>query len=178
MFLTVEAGWLLKSTIARNTALRRSGIFMSNVVIQQAQTADLPALATLEQQVFEDVVYPAFFFRQALDLWPDFLLLAWQDQSLLGYILAAPGQQGPERIGILSLAVSPDAQGMGIGKQLLQTLLEAAPSECRQLWLTVAPDNQPALALYQKFGFFCEKTETDYYGEGEDRLLLVKQCHR
>lgn len=149
----------------------------SNVVIQKAITADLAQLAVLEQQVFDDVVYPAFFFRQALDLWPDFLLLAWQGESLVGYILAASGQQGLQRIGILSLAVSPKAQGLGIGKQLLQSLLQAVPSQCQQLWLTVAPDNQPALALYQKFGFFCEKTEADYYGEGEDRLLLVKQCH-
>lgn len=154
-----------------------SELFMSNVVIKKAQTADMAELAALEQQVFEEVVYPAFFFRQAVDLWPDLLLLAWQDDVLQGYILAAPGQYGPERLGILSLAVSPKAQGLGIGKKLLQTLLEALPSECRQLWLTVAPDNQPALALYQKFGFFCEKTEADYYGKGEDRLLLVKQCH-
>lgn len=149
-----------------------------NLVIQKARLTDLQQLAALEQQVFDDVVYPAFFFRQALDLWPDFLLLAWQGDSLVGYILAAPGQHGPERIGILSLAVLPSAQGLGIGKKLLQALLELVPSDCRQLWLTVAPDNQAALALYQKFGFFCEKTEADYYGKGEDRLLLVKQCHR
>ncbi|WP_306520282.1 GNAT family N-acetyltransferase [Rheinheimera sp.] len=146
--------------------------------LRPALLADLPALAALESQLFADVVYPAFFFRQAYDLWPDLLQLAVQDDKLLGYILAAPAQQGPQEIGILSLAVAKEAQGQGIGKLLLATLLDNVPAECSKLWLTVAPDNKAALALYQKFGFLCAKTEADYYGKGEDRMVLVKQHQR
>ena len=145
-----------------------------NLVIQKARLTDLQQLAALEQQVFDDVVYPAFFFARhwiygrIFYYWPGkvtaWLVTFWQ----------RPGSTAPERIGILSLAVLPSAQGLGIGKKLLQALLELVPSDCRQLWLTVAPDNQAALALYQKFGFFCEKTEADYYGKGEGPLVTCE----
>lgn len=147
----------------------------SQLQIRPATVSDLAKLAALEAELFADVVYPAFFFRQAHDLWPDLLRLAIRNNELLGYILAAPSQRGPAEIGILSLAVAKAAQGQGIGKLLLADLLEILPKDGKKLWLTVAPDNKVALALYQKFGFQSAKTEADYYGKGEDRLLLVKQ---
>ncbi|HCU65451.1 MAG TPA: N-acetyltransferase [Rheinheimera sp.] len=143
--------------------------------IRPATVADLTKLAALEAELFADVVYPAFFFRQAHDLWPDLLRLACRGDELLGYILAAPAQQGPGEMGILSLAVAQAAQGQGIGKMLLTDLLQVLPADGKKLWLTVAPDNKAAVALYQKFGFQSVKTEADYYGKGEHRMVLVKQ---
>ena len=142
--------------------------------IRRASAADISALAALEQQVFATVVYPEFFFRQAHDLWPDFLLLAWQGDSLLGYLLAAPGQQGLTRISILSLAVSAQSRGQGIGRQLLQHFLACCPKETAQLWLTVAPDNLVAVQLYEKLGFVVQKYAENYYGPDEHRLLMVQ----
>lgn len=125
--------------------------------------------------MFETAVYPDFFFRQAHDLWPDFLLLAWQGSKLLGYLLAAPGQQGVASLGILSLAVSEQSRGLGVGQALLQHLIQYCPSATKQLWLTVAPDNLAALHLYKKSGFIEQNYSEDYYGKGEPRWLLVKQ---
>lgn len=143
--------------------------------IAPAQSEDLPQLALLEQRVFETVVYPEFFFRQAHDLWPDFLLLAWNHGQLAGYILAAPAQQGPHSIGILSLAVAPEFRGAGVGAALLNALLLQLPQDCQRLWLTVAPENLQAVKLYTKFGFHQEKHLENYYGQGEHRLILAKQ---
>lgn len=144
------------------------------IEIRLATLADLSAIALLEQQVFETAVYPDFFFRQAFDLWPDFLLLAWQGSQLVGYILAAPEQQGLSRLGILSLAVSAESRGLGVGQLLLNALLQQCPQTTQQLWLTVAPDNLPALRLYEKLGFVQQKFSEDYYGKGEPRWVLVK----
>ena len=147
----------------------------NSVTIRAATLADLQRVAALEQQVFETAVYPDFFFRQAHDLWPDFLLLAWQGTELLGYLLAAPGQQGLTSLGILSLAVSGQSRGQGVGQALLTHLLQHCPESTRQLWLTVAPDNLAALRLYEKSGFTKQKYSEDYYGKGESRWVLVKQ---
>lgn len=146
-----------------------------HVQIRAAQVEDIARLARLEQQIFETVVYPEFFFRQAHDLWPDFLLLAWLDGELVGYLLAAPGQQGIESIGILSLGVSSQSRGYGVGKALMQHFLRQRPASTRRLWLTVAPDNQVAIRLYQQLGFSQEQYYPDYYGAGEHRLLLALQ---
>ena len=153
-----------------------SGATSTNeITISAATLVDLPLVVALEQQVFETAVYPDFFFRQAHDLWPDFLLLAWQGRELLGYLLAAPGQQGLTSLGILSLAVSGQSRGQGVGQALLNHLLQHCPAATRQLWLTVAPDNFAALHLYEKSGFIKQKYSEDYYGKGEPRWVLVKQ---
>jgi len=149
----------------------KSGILIE---IRPATLGDLAAVARLEQQVFTSAVYPDFFFRQAHDLWPDLLLLAWQGEQLLGYLLAAPGQQGPVSLGILSLAVAEQSRGLGVGKFLLNYLVQHCPATTKQLWLTVAPDNLPALRLYENSGFIQQKYTADYYGEGEGRWVLVK----
>ncbi len=151
-----------------------SSVTASPVEIRPAQLHELTAVAALEQQVFETAVYPEFFFRQAYDLWPDFLLLAWQGNCLVGYLLAAPGQQGVASLGILSLAVSEHSRGLGVGQALLQHLLQHCPAKTRQLWLTVAPDNLSALHLYKKSGFIQQNYSEEYYGKGEPRWLLVK----
>jgi ribosomal-protein-alanine N-acetyltransferase len=148
---------------------------MSSIEIRPAMLCDLAAVFALEQQVFETAVYPDFFFRQAYDSWPDFFILAWQGNHLLGYLLAAPGQEGLRRVGILSLAVLKSSRGLGVGKSLLQYLLDHACIATREFWLTVAPDNLPALQLYEKSGFIRQKYTEDYYGEGEARWVLVKQ---
>jgi hypothetical protein len=74
----------------------------TEVTIRPAALPELPLVAALERQVFSSEVYPEFFFRQAHDLWPDYLLLAWQGEHLLGYLLAAPGQNGAQSVGIMS----------------------------------------------------------------------------
>ncbi|MBU1436395.1 MAG: GNAT family N-acetyltransferase [Gammaproteobacteria bacterium] len=145
------------------------------VVIRPASLQELSLVAELERQVFTSAVYPEFFFRQAHDLWPDYLILAWKGEQLLGYLLAAPGQQGSKSIGIMSLAVSQQSRGLGVGQALLQYLLQHCPAQTEQLWLTVAPDNQSALHLYKKSGFIQHQYHEDYYGKDEPRWLLVKQ---
>ncbi len=147
----------------------------ASIDIRPATLSDLAAVSALEQQVFATAVYPDFFFRQAYDSWPDFFILAWQDDHLLGYLLAAPSQQGLHRVGILSLAVLKNSRGLGVGKSLLQYLLVHACATTREFWLTVAPDNLPALQLYEKSGFIRQNYTEDYYGEGEGRWVLVKQ---
>lgn len=148
---------------------------LATLEIRPAKATEIPALAELELQVFQSVVYPEFFFRQARDLWPDYLLVALLDGHLVGYLLAAPGQQGLQQLGILSLAVSAQSRSHGVGKALMQHLLQQSPAVTRRWWLTVSPDNEVAVQLYQKLGFVSEQYYPDYYGPGEHRLVLARQ---
>ena len=52
----------------------------------------------------------------------------------------------------LSIAVLPEYRGKGIGSRLLTRLIEAAQIRYSAISLSVSPDN-PALRLYQRFGF-------------------------
>jgi [ribosomal protein S18]-alanine N-acetyltransferase len=109
-------------------------------------------------------------FRQFFDLFPDLLVVAEQDGSLVGYGL---GARGSERGWILGVAVDPGSQGAGIGRALTQALLERMEAQgVVSISLTVHPDNAPALALYRSLGFEQERIEPDYFGEGKPRAVL------
>lgn len=60
--------------------------------------------------------------------------------------------------GSIGMGVATAWQGRGVGTQLLAALLEVADNwmHLRRVELTVYTDNQPAIALYRKFGFEVE----------------------
>jgi len=66
---------------------------------------------------------------------------------------------------ILSLGVSPEARGRGVGKMLLQRAIEYLDSSgAYRVKLEVRPDNLPALRLYEGFGFYPVQCTRDSRG--------------
>ena len=137
---------------------------------------DLAAVALLDEKVFGPRhSYPAFVLRQFYDL--GFYLVVAQagEADIVGYALCAMDAEEP--LGwIMALAVDADFRGQGIAGQLI--------SECEDNYfngqvdavlLTVDPENKGAIHLYEKVGFLTEELYADYFGAGEDRLLMVKE---
>ena len=64
----------------------------------------------------------------------------------------------------IGMGVHDAHAGRGIGSALLAAVIDLADNwlNLRRLELTVFVDNEPALALYQKFGFAVEGTHTDF----------------
>ncbi|GHA26856.1 GNAT family N-acetyltransferase [Oceanisphaera arctica] len=142
--------------------------------IRAATKADLGAIFRLEQAAFGSHGYPDFLFRQLLELWPHFLLVAENEGVLVGYVLGGMGE-AKEQGWILSLAVDERQRGQGIGKALLQHLCrDLADSGCPSQRLTVHPDNSAA-GLYRALGFQLETTESDYFGPDEPRQVLLRR---
>ena len=78
---------------------------------------------------------------------------------------------------ILALAVRPDARRRGLGRSLVEAGARAAVQLGAQvLFLEVAVDNAPALALYRAAGFAPSATRRGYYpradGPPADALTL------
>ncbi|MGY4014239.1 GNAT family N-acetyltransferase [Aeromonas molluscorum] len=129
------------------------------------------AIWQIESQVFGEAIYPDFFFRQAVDLWPDLLLVAEREGQLLGYGLGGVGQQRTQGW-LLSLAVLPQARGLGLAEAIIRKLELALRTQgCLQVRLTVDPVN-PARRLYERLGYRELTLEPAYFGPGEDRCLL------
>jgi len=83
--------------------------------------------------------------------------------------------QNPRRrhVGSFGIAVHPDFQGKGVGKALIQRLIDLADNwlNLLKIELAVFSDNEVAIALYKKF---------DFVVEGESRFDVFKQgkyCH-
>lgn len=77
----------------------------------------------------------------------------------------------------LGMAVRDDYQRRGIGTALMSAAVHMADDwlDLRRIELTVYPDNAPAIALYETFGFQREGTLRDYaYRDGAftDALMM------
>ena len=95
---------------------------------------------------------------------------------LLGFVLArAVAGEGE----ILTIAVHPSARRRGIGRRLLADLhAKLRRAACTRLFLEVAADNAPALALYAAAGYARIGLRPAYYpresGPRADALILEK----
>ncbi|MNP38455.1 Acetyltransferase YpeA [compost metagenome] len=109
-----------------------------------------------------------------MDLWPELLLVAELDGRLLGYALGGLGQDSSQGW-LLSLAVLPEARGFGLAERMMLRVEQAlAGLRVERVRLTVDPVN-PAQRLYFRLGYVQLSEERDYFGPGEDRLLLEKR---
>jgi [ribosomal protein S18]-alanine N-acetyltransferase len=80
----------------------------------------------------------------------------------------------PDEAHVTTLAVHPDWQGRRLGARLLLVLVrEAVSRRVEGLTLEVRMSNEPARALYQRFGFAPAGVRKNYYAEvGEDALVM------
>ncbi|EKP0309040.1 GNAT family N-acetyltransferase [Aeromonas veronii] len=143
-------------------------------LLRTATHADMHAIWQIDAKVFGDDVYPAFFFRQAMDLWPELLLVAEYEGHLVGYVLGGFGQERSQGW-VLSLAVLPEARGFGLAERMMRQMeANQQALQIREFKLTVDPAN-PAQRLYYRLGYQLVEEVKDYFGAGEHRLVLVKR---
>lgn len=87
-----------------------------------------------------------------------------------GFILARRVLDEAE---ILTLAVHPEYRQQGLGQALVETAaLAVATAGAKVMFLEVAEDNAPAMALYAKAGFERAGLRRDYYAPGVHAWLL------
>jgi ribosomal-protein-alanine N-acetyltransferase len=98
------------------------------------------------------------------------------DDALLGYA-------GVMTVGadadVQTVAVAPLAQGRGIGRLLLHSLLATARDRgCTRCFLEVRSDNAAAIALYERHGFTRTGVRRGYYAPGVDAMTYQADLRR
>lgn len=71
----------------------------------------------------------------------------------LGGLKCSPLEKHSHKASILYMFVSPRLQSRGLGRRLLDALLERVPPVIEQVALTVVVPNPGAVALYESMGF-------------------------
>lgn len=151
---------------------------MSALVVRQLVAADAVAFRDIRLEGLR--VNPEAFgstydseARNGIDAFEgtigrNFIAGAFMEGTLVGvaglYVLQGPkvGHRG----NIWGVFVRPPARGHGVGRALLELLLEHARQRVRQVHLSVVTTNPAAVALYQRHGFVTYGTEP--------RALLVE----
>ncbi|RLT87667.1 MULTISPECIES: GNAT family N-acetyltransferase/peptidase C39 family protein [unclassified Ketobacter] len=157
----------------------------NNVRLRPATLQDLDQLVALELSCFDSDRMSKRSFKHQLQQDHNLLLVAEKTVEkhqgsdhappLLGYVLVFM-RQGTSLARLYSIAVSPAAHGLGIGRRLLEEAEEDAAEEGRMFMrLEVRRDNQAAIQLYQRLGYRQFGLYTDYYEDHADALRFQKR---
>ena len=83
-----------------------------------------------------------------------------------------------DELHITAVAVDPGRQRQGLGRRVLERLLEqAAALGAAHATLEVAASNGAALALYGRCGFSTAGIRRGYYRNGDDALVQWRRLH-
>ena len=101
-----------------------------------------------------------------------------EDGAIIGRLsLARDTHPASAHVADLGLMVAQDARRQGVGRALLEASVEwAKASGVRKLELHVFPWNEPAIQLYERFGFEREGVRKGHYaraGEDVDAILMA-----
>jgi ribosomal-protein-alanine N-acetyltransferase len=144
------------------------------VPIRSATLADIPQIVELERAVPEAAHWPAAQYESALtDLAVFRVLLVSEDESQLDGFLVA------RQIGLEweleNLAVSSTRRRKGVGRQLLDSLIQISRAHSGAvMFLEVRVSNFAARALYEKCGFIHSGSRPRYYQSPEEDAALYR----
>jgi ribosomal protein S18 acetylase RimI-like enzyme len=147
-----------------------------SIAIRTYSNKDFAAVAALEESGLHEPYRSAVFVRQMSEVCKEtFLVAVPDDGEPVGYTIGAGVQHDFYEAWILRMGVREDQRRKGIGSALLEAVTDAlqARHTCT-IRLTVSPENQPAIRLYERQGFVREKIFTAYFGPGEDRIIMKK----
>ena len=100
------------------------------------------------------------------------------DGAIIGRLsLARDSHPASAHVADLGLMVAADARRQGVGRALLEAAVEwARGASVRKLELHVFPWNDPAVALYERFGFTREGLRRGHYRRADgyvDAILMA-----
>jgi ribosomal-protein-alanine N-acetyltransferase len=82
--------------------------------------------------------------------------------------------KSPDHAYLSGLVVHPDFQDQGIAREAILFRLEKLKG-VKRIDVITHPENSKIIHLYESLGFKIEKRMENYFGDGEPRIMLVKE---
>ncbi|MBN1593400.1 MAG: GNAT family N-acetyltransferase [Candidatus Coatesbacteria bacterium] len=146
--------------------------------IRKFRDRDLPAIYSLEQEVFEHPWPRSAFLYVAKSNWGrggEIILMETNVENSPPILVGYSCMTWEKGIGhILNLGVSKAFRAKKLGERLLLATLERFRDKKLSIAvLEVRISNTIAQRLYEKHGFQVHHVEMSYYPDGEDGLVMV-----
>lgn len=122
---------------------------------------DIPAVVEIENLSFK-FPKPEAVFREDEH---KYLVAKEDDGKVVGYIGV---EKVLDEVHIINMAVHPDYRGKGMGKRLMQHVL----NDEEVFFLEVRVSNETAKKIYEKYGFKMIDVRKGYYSDGEDAYVM------
>lgn len=110
-----------------------------------------------------------------------------QDNKIIAFLIGFVSQTYPDEAYIHFVGVHPEYRKTGVAKKLYQLFFDNVQQlGCNTIRCVTSPINKTSIAFHTKLGFKVEKgngevegihVHTNYDGEGQDRVLFVKQLN-
>lgn len=144
------------------------------ITIKCADIKDAPELAGIHAGCFGSERWSEDQLRGSLSLSTTRGWVISADGKACGFILCQVLDGDAE---ILTFCVSPEFRRKGYGVSLIKHVLGEIASNIITLWLEVAEDNSPAIALYEGAGFVHGGLRPNYYKRGDRRINAIKYVY-
>ena len=148
---------------------------MKSLEIKPAIAEQVKDMVALDKLCFGGIWSEKGYLRE-IDSPNSSLLLLWLKEAELSPKMIAIGCLWSivKEAHITLLGIHPEYQGQGLGMLLLHSLLtDGVQRNLERATLEVKVTNQPAIQLYEKFGFKVAGKRKNYYPQtGEDALIL------
>jgi [ribosomal protein S18]-alanine N-acetyltransferase len=145
---------------------------MTLFTITPFKLADMTALLRLERDIFPEDTFGMIEFISLYLRGKDTFFVARDGRTIVGYIV---GYVENDTAYIASIAVDLAYQGQGLGRLLMETVMEQfIQAGAHTIGLHVREDNASAIHLYQSLGFITIDTLPDYYEDGSSALFMER----
>ncbi len=141
--------------------------------LRKMRSSDLPEVMAIERANYqfpweEDIFRDCF--KANYNCW-----VCEEQDVVLGYCILS---MAVDEAHVLNICVAPEEQGQGIGRKMLEHLIETARGRAETMFLEVRPSNTVAIALYEDMGFNEIGIRKGYYQSEhgrEDAIMLAMQ---
>lgn len=140
-------------------------------ILREMEKKDIALIVNGELKAFGRSLGEDFFIQE-LDLNPYSEYIVLEIEGIVhGYV----GLLIHDTIEIINLYVDSEYQGMGFGSLLMDFVIDVCvKSKAPALSLEVRPSNFKAIGLYKKFELKEVAKRKQYYEDGEDAILMVR----
>jgi len=135
---------------------------------------DMPFVYDIERQIFPSPWSVESFLYELENRDYNISLVGLTNQQVVTYLVSYIAY---DELHISNLAVIPDFRRLKIGETMLRIALKIGiEKKCQVVHLEVRRSNEPAIALYYKYGFEVVAVRKNYYqNENEDALLMTRK---
>jgi len=145
----------------------------SEIVLKKAVAEDVDTYLSIEKKVGSRIYFPMDSKKDFFEAMEKRRIYFIENQGeIVGHISYESRKDGS--IYFNGFAILPEHQGRGFGRKavdLIRGEVERAP----RIDLVTHPDNFKAIELYQSLDFKIIERKENYFGDGEPRVIMVRE---
>jgi ribosomal-protein-alanine acetyltransferase len=143
--------------------------------IEKASIADIDEIFALEKVCFNLDAFSKKQFKYLVTKVNGEFVLVRRNRKIMAYLIMLK-RKNSRHYRIYSIAILPEARGLGIAKKLLEFAEKTAlKNNTKKISLEVGENNDAAINLYLKQGYQKVGVRSNYYSDGSDALIMTKE---